>query len=1281
MIDKNNKPRQSPALSKSATDSLSRLIATGKEKGYLTIDEVNDALPEEIVTACMLDEMMMTFDKMDIEIVDSEQQVRVVRGKVKEAIALEKEEGPEPEPMEKRISLVTPEVGVHLRIHDDHQINKTEKTLFEHALRNMSTQAFDALLTCGVRDVTGLLGLSGEDLSQVWISSSTAAELVAIQQQLRKQIERCKIIIVPNQDTTIEVLSEEQQELNTSQSTYISKTQQDLMIPKELMKTISTKARNILRREKILTCERILQFKERDLKKIPFVGTRTLKEILFLQDQILHQYPKFYYTYKLVHSKSAECNGHAGLTLNASIYQNHSEHSISDPADWSVLSRSMSDVFQIPHPHSCSSIDDVHFTISDLGIASNEMARLQRIVLFPEDPADTLFSISFSYLLCAGINDNTLSLIRDYLARTCGLVNGSQITEQLSDIPIFSDMQTVLFEEFLVPELSRSELVATNASEYPSITWGDIAKVTERSIIIRLGLTIKGLETVHFIWKLKEQALRIRTAIAKGLPAEAYAGFEPLVDAFVQRVVESYQLRKPCKSNLMSSMGNDPHGSKSYRLKRLVTEIERNCIILKGRLGLLDGRKWTLEELGQPENLTRERIRQIEKQLIALLQKPQTLAELYRLWLAVNETLSISGGVCCVAEIAESLRSRWKWPALSSDKSLATLVGLSPNYDVVWTPPIRIVMPHHQCLSCTDIGSTLVKAVENEPDGILTFAKAFSIMGEFCQNRACDKLSTILQFSTGYILFWVDSTKEILADETGLYTQYAWAIKYGKHRTLLVETILLKAGRAMHFTEVHAEINKDLPTHEALVEGRIHGYVQRSPNVLLWDRGTYIHREHISIPLYIIDEIEKDIKLKFKYDIPYLSISGLFQKYKQSLLAKGIPSESALYSCLRESNKHLFSYPEYPYIIKYGNNEHRLPVPLVLEQFILDQGKEMTLEEIKEYAVEKLCINESLLMASHFPNIPNLIRIDKNKYIHLYQLRIQKDDLVPIIEHLSVLIKLSKHVSVKKLFNQKMVTCKLLGITTPMCLFSIIQIFYSDRFNLSRYPSIRLSALVPEVGRHAGVASEVIRYIREKETPCSFAELYQHFVDDMGYEQMSVHNVFYSSNVIIRYSQGVVVHMEALGWADAKQKTLELLASSNLKGRRIAGKLFGLISHLYEFTHDELPELPHKIPWTPTLVGELLSRNGNFRIIGTQRNAFVSVPNSYGIERLDDLVYYILESEYDGAANIDDFISQMREAGILKKTLTNIMLGSNSRVVIDGNVVKLARLHDSVKRT
>ena len=62
---------------KTKIEEVQQLIDLGKEKGYLTYDEVNDALPTDMVSSEHLDDVMAMFGEMDIEVVDSEQKAAV----------------------------------------------------------------------------------------------------------------------------------------------------------------------------------------------------------------------------------------------------------------------------------------------------------------------------------------------------------------------------------------------------------------------------------------------------------------------------------------------------------------------------------------------------------------------------------------------------------------------------------------------------------------------------------------------------------------------------------------------------------------------------------------------------------------------------------------------------------------------------------------------------------------------------------------------------------------------------------------------------------------------------------------------------------------------------------------------------------------------------------------------------------------------------------------------------------------------------------------------------
>src|SRR3989338_2438914 len=83
-------PVADPIAQKKDIKEVKKLIDLGKEKGYLTYDEVNDMLPADIVSPDQIDDVMSIFGEMDIEVIDSNQ--RVTLGGQAEELAEEEEE-------------------------------------------------------------------------------------------------------------------------------------------------------------------------------------------------------------------------------------------------------------------------------------------------------------------------------------------------------------------------------------------------------------------------------------------------------------------------------------------------------------------------------------------------------------------------------------------------------------------------------------------------------------------------------------------------------------------------------------------------------------------------------------------------------------------------------------------------------------------------------------------------------------------------------------------------------------------------------------------------------------------------------------------------------------------------------------------------------------------------------------------------------------------------------------------------------------------------------------
>ena len=74
--------------------NLKRLIDIGKDKGYITYEELNDDLPDDVVSSEYIDDLMMMFEELDIMVIDEASRAEIEKSrkiKKKKQKALEKE--------------------------------------------------------------------------------------------------------------------------------------------------------------------------------------------------------------------------------------------------------------------------------------------------------------------------------------------------------------------------------------------------------------------------------------------------------------------------------------------------------------------------------------------------------------------------------------------------------------------------------------------------------------------------------------------------------------------------------------------------------------------------------------------------------------------------------------------------------------------------------------------------------------------------------------------------------------------------------------------------------------------------------------------------------------------------------------------------------------------------------------------------------------------------------------------------------------------------------------
>ena len=97
------------AKQKGEVKELQQLIAIGKERGFLTYEELNDYLPTDVISANQIDDVMIMFDELDIEIVDDASKAK------KAAAAADSSDTEEEEEKDSTIGKTNDPVRMYLR--------------------------------------------------------------------------------------------------------------------------------------------------------------------------------------------------------------------------------------------------------------------------------------------------------------------------------------------------------------------------------------------------------------------------------------------------------------------------------------------------------------------------------------------------------------------------------------------------------------------------------------------------------------------------------------------------------------------------------------------------------------------------------------------------------------------------------------------------------------------------------------------------------------------------------------------------------------------------------------------------------------------------------------------------------------------------------------------------------------------------------------------------------------------------------------------------------------
>lgn len=273
----------------------------------------------------------------------------------------------------------------------------------------------------------------------------------------------------------------------------------------------------------------------------------------------------------------------------------------------------------------------------------------------------------------------------------------------------------------------------------------------------------------------------------------------------------------------------DPSVLTSELLSKLKKEREREVLIK--RFSLYGGKKQTLEEIGQPYKITRERVRQIEKSAISKLKT--AIKDLDNFNELILSVLTEMGGIATSERLVEKLLKGDK--ESSKVNSLTFLLHISPEFRSVeedkffkeaWALAELTEIPLQKIIS--EVVSKLEEG--GKPLTLQQLKTSISNFPEYSRLSAknTELLSAVLA-----------SSKIVMPTDEGKFGLASW--REINPRSIKDKTyyVLKKFGRPMHFSEISTEIAKLHFDIRSVTKQAVHNELIRDGRFVLIGRGIY----------------------------------------------------------------------------------------------------------------------------------------------------------------------------------------------------------------------------------------------------------------------------------------------------------------------------------------------------------------------------------------------------------------------------------------------------------
>ncbi len=437
-------------------------------------------------------------------------------------------------------------------------------------------------------------------------------------------------------------------------------------------------------------------------------------------------------------------------------------------------------------------------------------------------------------------------------------------------------------------------------------------------------------------------------------------------------------------SDFLLSTGKDFSGTWSdfdSMIESAVKIDARDYEILVARLGLNKKKVSTLQAVGNDYNMTRERIRQITRNVKLQLLSKNTIQKLWPFWDSIFGILNDYCGLVPSNILAKNLSKNLKWKPAMPGHALAFFINIFNRYNVNQKFDI-IGTIDNKCVNCPKLPEFIleiskIKKETNENEVI-------TAISERCIKSKCDFVKNKKNMNFKFVKFIISkmnksNKRKIICEKNIIIKREYWIAKnlsVGGKITSALEAI----GKPATIEEVINFVEKE---HQVKYKKSVIVSVfNASGKCLLWKSGMYCHVKNTAFTNELLVKIMKYIRTKLSAGLPFVHVTGILSVFKKECSEFNLETYSALYYLLKKLKAEDIIFPYYPTAFLKKNYTEKKPLSFYMEEYLLQCNGTILNKQFNSFFIEEIGVKNYTLQYE-VAGDDNIIRINSTQISHV----------------------------------------------------------------------------------------------------------------------------------------------------------------------------------------------------------------------------------------------------------------------------------------------------------